>query len=115
MKQGKEPQFSYNPIQPNNPGVHIIKGLSIKTILNYIDWSPFFHAWELRGLYPSIIQDGKNIEALKVFEDGKRMLDSIIEMDSLTINGVYGFFKARSYNEKVELLDHDLVFLFLGN
>ena len=106
------PQFSYNPIQPNNPGVHIIKGLSIKTILNYIDWSPFFHAWELRGLYPSIIQDGKNIEALKVFEDGKRMLDSIIEMDSLTINGVYGFFKARSYNEKVELLDHDLVFSF---
>ena len=72
----------------------------------------FFHAWELRGLYPSIIEDGKNIEAIKVFEDGKRMLDNLVESGSLSINGVFGFFKARSINEKVKLLDHDLEFSF---
>ena len=106
------PQFSYKPFKPNNPGVHVIDNLPIKKIIDYIDWSPFFHAWELRGLYPSIIEDGKNIEALKVFQDGKRMLDSLVELDSLCINGVYGFFKAKSINEKVKLLDHSIEFSF---
>ncbi len=106
------PKFSYKPIKPNNLGVHVINNMSVKKIINYIDWSPFFHAWELRGSYPSIIEDGKNIEAIKVFEDGKRLLDNLVETDSLCINGVFGFFKARSINEKVKLLDHDLEFSF---
>ena len=80
--------------------------------MDYIDWTPFFHAWELRGSYPSIIEDGKNMEAVKVFEDGKRMLERIVELGWLSINGVYGFFRAKSTYEKVALLDHNVEFSF---
>ena len=106
------PKYVYNPVQPNKPGVHVINELPIEQIINYIDWTPFFHAWELRGSYPSIIENGKNIEAVKVFEDGKRMLERIFELNLLSINGVYGFFKARSTDEKVELLDSNVKFSF---
>ena len=106
------PKYVYNPVQPNKPGVHVINELPIEQIINYIDWTPFFHAWELRGSYPSIIENGKNIEAVKVFEDGKRMLERISELNLLSINGVYGFFKARSTDEKVELLDSNVKFSF---
>ena len=106
------PKYVYNPVQPNKPGLHVINELPIEQIINYIDWTPFFHAWELRGSYPSIIENGKNIEAVKVFEDGKRMLERIFELNLLSINGVYGFFKARSTCEKVELLDSNVKFSF---
>ena len=106
------PKYIYNPVQPNKPGVHVINELPIEQIMDYIDWTPFFHAWELRGSYPTIIEDGKNMEAVKVFEDGKRMLEKIAELDWLSINGVYGFFRAKSTYEKVSLLDHNLDFSF---
>ena len=52
------------------------------------------------------------MEAVKVFEDGKRMLEKIVELDWLSINGVYGFFRAKSIYEKVALLDHKVEFSF---
>ena len=106
------PKYIYNPVQPNRLGVQVIRELPIEKIMDYIDWTPFFHAWELRGSYPSIIEDGKNMEAVKVFEDGKRMLERIVELDWLSINGVYGFFRAKSTYEKVALLDHNVEFSF---
>ena len=106
------PKYIYNPVPPNKPGIHVVKELPIEQIIDFIDWSPFFHAWELRGSYPSIIEDGKNMEAVKVFADGKRMLERIVKLDWLSINGVYGFFRAKSTYEKVALLDHNVEFSF---
>ena len=108
----RKPQLSYNPIKPNKPGVHIIEELPIKNLFNYIDWTPFFHAWELRGRYPYIIQDGTNIEAKKVFDDGKRMLNNIMKNKSLTVKAVYGFFQAKSFNEQVKLVNENMTFSF---
>ena len=108
----RKPKFTYNPVKPNKPGIHIINRISIETLVDYIDWTPFFHAWELRGLYPSIIEDGKNIEAKKVYDDGRKMLDEIIRLNSLDAKAVFGFFKAKSMNEEVELMDMKIKFSF---
>ena len=108
----RKPELTYNPVKPDKLGVHIINELSIKDLVGYIDWTPFFHAWELRGRYPYIIHDGTNIEAKKVFNDGKRMLNEIMKINSLTVKAVYGFFKAKSFNEEVELVDENMKFSF---
>ena len=110
--RNRKPQLTYSPVKPDKAGVHIINEQPIEDLLDYIDWTPFFHAWELRGRYPNIIQDGTNIEAKKVFNDGKRMLSEIMEKNSLTVNAVYGFFKAKSFNEQVELVDENMKFSF---
>ena len=98
----RRPKFLYKPIKPNNLGVHVINNLSIKKIINYIDWSPFFHAWELRGKYPSILNHEKyGEEANKVFTDGKNILNRIINENILKPKAVIGIYDAHAKNETV--------------
>ena len=69
------PKYVYNPVQPNKPGVHVINELPIEKIINYIDWTPFFHAWELKGVYQNILNDNdKGKEARKIFKEAKLTL-----------------------------------------
>ena len=80
----------------------ILIGLS--DIASYIDWSPFFHTWELRGRYPAILDDptiGK--QARELFEDAQQLLKHIIEEDLLIARGVYGFWAANSVGDDVDL------------
>ncbi|MBC7978533.1 MAG: cobalamin B12-binding domain-containing protein, partial [Myxococcales bacterium] len=69
-------------------------------LVPWIDWSPFFHTWELSGRYPAILDDPKKGDAArKVFADGKALLDRIVAENLLTAHGTYGFFPAGSTAE----------------
>src|SRR5262249_18554878 len=66
----------------------------------YIDWSPFFQTWELKGKYPRIFEDANvGSEARRLFDDANRLLDRIIKENLLTARGVYGFWPAASPEE----------------
>jgi 5-methyltetrahydrofolate--homocysteine methyltransferase len=74
--------------------------VQLKDIEAFIDWSPFFHAWEIRGRYPAILE---NTEAKKLFDDAQKLLQEIISQNLLTAKGVYGFFPANAVGDDVEL------------
>jgi 5-methyltetrahydrofolate--homocysteine methyltransferase len=77
---------------------------SIVDLRNYIDWSPFFHVWELRGRYPAIFDDpviGK--QARELFDDAQNLLDEIIGKNLLTVRGVFGFWPANCVGDDVDL------------
>ena len=95
------------------PGVQQIQSISLNELKDYIDWSPFFHAWEFKGTYPEILNDPeKGVEARKLFNDAQNMLASLIEKKSLTAKAVFGIFPAQSKNENILLPKNDTTFSF---
>ena len=93
---------------PASFGVHAVRNFPLRTLRDFIDWSPFFHTWGLRGLYPRILDDERQgAEARKLLVDAQRMLDQIVEGDLLTAHGVYGFFPAAAVGDDVELFASD--------
>jgi 5-methyltetrahydrofolate--homocysteine methyltransferase len=83
--------------KPQKPGVTVFKDYPLSTLRNYIDWTPFFMTWELKGKYPAIFDD-KNVgkEAKKLFDDANKLLDKIVIENLLAANGVVGLFPANS-------------------
>jgi 5-methyltetrahydrofolate--homocysteine methyltransferase len=80
--------------------------LSLEAIVPFIDWTPFFHAWELKGSYPRILEHPEHgAAAREVFDAGRRLLDEIVSRALLTPRGVYGFFPAVSDGDDVVLLE----------
>ncbi len=78
--------------------------MALEDLVPCIDWSPFFHTWELRGRYPSILQHEKHgAQARELFEDARRLLDRIVNKNLLAARAVYGFFPANSIGDDVEL------------
>jgi 5-methyltetrahydrofolate--homocysteine methyltransferase len=75
-------------------------GITIPDLVPFIDWSPFFHTWELRGRYPAILEKP---EARKLFDDAQELLDDIVSRNLLTARAVYGFFPANALGDDVEL------------
>lgn len=98
---------------PNTLGVQVLEQLSLKELLPFIDWTPFFISWDLHGKYPNILED--NIvgqEATKLFEDAQLMINKIISKRLLKPRAVFGIFEANSVNDddiKVRLNRRDLV------
>ena len=87
---------------PNFEGVKVLKDYPLDKLVDYIDWSPFFHAWEFKGVYPRILSDEKyGDEAQKLLQDGKTLLDRIIKEKLLKANAVFGIHKAYAKDEKV--------------
>ncbi|HME88235.1 MAG TPA: methionine synthase [Chthoniobacterales bacterium] len=94
---------NYIPPRPKFTGPREILP-SIVDLCEYIDWSPFFHVWELRGRYPTLLEDptiGK--QARELFEDAQRILDEIASKNLLTPRGVFGFWPARTNGDDVDL------------
>ncbi len=90
---------NYIPPKPCILGVHRFEAYPLDKIAEYIDWTPFFHAWELTGRYPKILQDEvMGEEARKLFADAQAMLDKIIREKWLTANAVFGLFPANTVN-----------------
>ena len=90
---------NYIPPKPQFLGVKELRYYSLQEISQYIDWSPFFQAWELAGRYPKILQDEVvGEEARKLFADAQSMLKLIIAEKWLTANAVFGIFPANSVN-----------------
>ena len=111
--RSRKPLLEYDPVTPEELGNFKIDKISLSTLSDFIDWSPLFHAWELSGVYPRIFEHPtRGIEAKKVFDDAQFLLRSIIEDERLEAKAVYGFFKARSNDEKVELPDEEISFCF---
>jgi 5-methyltetrahydrofolate--homocysteine methyltransferase len=83
--------------KPNKPRVTVLSNYPLSTLRKYIDWTPFFMTWELKGKYPSIFDDkAVGTEAKKLFDDANKLLDKVINEKVLTANGVVGLFLANS-------------------
>jgi 5-methyltetrahydrofolate--homocysteine methyltransferase len=93
---------------PEFVGVRVLEDFPLAELREFIDWSPFFHTWELRGVYPQILEHEKYGEQARlIFAEAQILLDEIISKKSLTARGVYGFFFANSVGDDVELYtDH---------
>jgi 5-methyltetrahydrofolate--homocysteine methyltransferase len=104
---------NYTPPHPNFVGPREARP-AIVDLVPLIDWSPFFHAWELRGRYPAIFDDavvGK--QARELFDDAQGILDRIVKDGSLNAQGVFGFWRAQSSGDDVDLADNGARFYFL--
>ena len=89
---------------PSFTGVRVLDDFPLATLREFIDWTPFFHTWELKGVYPRILEDEKYGEqARQIFADGNALLDRIIEMRLIKARGVYGLFPASAVGDDVEL------------
>jgi 5-methyltetrahydrofolate--homocysteine methyltransferase len=94
---------SYQPPSPEFTGPRATAP-SIANLTDYIDWSPFFHAWELRGRYPAIFDDPKiGKQARDLFDDAQKLLEQIIAKKLLQARGVYSFWPANSTGDDVDL------------
>ena len=89
---------------PEFTGVRVLDNFPLATLRAFIDWTPFFHTWELKGVYPRIFDHPEHGEqARQVFSEGNALLDRIVEEKLLTARGVYGFFAANAVGDDVEL------------
>jgi len=90
--------------KPDKPGIHTFRNFPIGDLKKYIDWGPFFIAWEMKGKYPAILDDPKaGGEARKLFDDANELLDKIICDGLLTAHGVAGLFPANSAGDDIEV------------
>ena len=94
---------------PSSPDFHSTlhaphSAISVADLVPFIDWSPFFHTWELRGRYPGIFNHEKHgEEARKLFADAQKLLEQIVNRKLLQPRGVYGLFPAHRVGDDVEL------------
>jgi 5-methyltetrahydrofolate--homocysteine methyltransferase len=89
---------------PAFTGSKVLRDFPLEQIVPFIDWSPFFHAWELRGRYPAIFEDAHvGAKAKELFADAERLLKVIVNQKLLRANAVYGFFPANSVGDDIEL------------
>jgi 5-methyltetrahydrofolate--homocysteine methyltransferase len=90
--------------KPEFTGVRVLDDFPLATLREFIDWTPFFHAWELKGVYPRILDDPQQGEqARQIFTEANALLDTIIEKKLITARGVYGLFPASAIGDDVEL------------
>ena len=92
----------YSVLKPNLIGLKVFDDYPIGELVNYIDWTPFFHAWELKGKYPSILSHERyGDEAKKIYNDGIGLLDRIIDQKLLNPKAVIGIYDAKAKDEIV--------------
>jgi 5-methyltetrahydrofolate--homocysteine methyltransferase len=93
---------AYEPVKPNFTGVQVFQNFDLADLRKYIDWKPFFIAWEMHGNFPAILDDEiVGVEATKLYNDANKLLDKIITEKWLTAKGVIGFWQAASNNDEV--------------
>ncbi len=89
---------------PAFTGVRVLHDFPLKTLREFIDWSPFFHTWGLKGLYPRILDDERQGEqARTIYTDAQKLLDRIVKEKLLCARGVYSIFPANAVGDDVEL------------
>lgn len=108
--RARRPVFSWSPEELPQPGFTGVRALglhapprdrvTLSDLVPFLDWSPFFHTWELRGRYPEILNQP---EARALFDDAQRLLERIVSRELLQARGVYGFFPANATGDDVEL------------
>ncbi|WP_439117424.1 methionine synthase [Nocardioides abyssi] len=98
----------YVPPAPKQAGVHVLDDYDLSELRAYIDWQPFFNAWEMKGKFPDILNNPTTGEtARKLYDDAQAMLDRMVEEKWVTARGVYGFFPANAESDDVVVWDDD--------
>ncbi|WP_250625617.1 methionine synthase [Pinirhizobacter soli] len=99
---------SYTPPAPRKAGITVLDNYDLAELVPYIDWGPFFNAWELAGRFPAILDDEiVGPQARELFADAKAMLDKIVSEKWLTARGVIGFWQASGVGDDVEVRGED--------
>jgi 5-methyltetrahydrofolate--homocysteine methyltransferase len=94
--------------KPSFIGNKVFKDYPLDEIAPFIDWTPFFHAWEMKGSYPKIFDDNKRgEEAKKLFTDAQDMLKKIISEKWLTAQAVIGFYPANAIDDDIEIYEDE--------
>ncbi|MFC3560887.1 methionine synthase [Pedobacter jamesrossensis] len=89
---------------PGFTGTKVLDDYPLAELVPYIDWTPFFHTWELRGSYPKIFDDKVvGVEAKKLFDDAQVLLNKIVSEKLLTAKAVFGFWPANAIGDDIEL------------
>ncbi|MBL7923140.1 MAG: methionine synthase [Bacteroidia bacterium] len=87
---------------PIKPGITVLKEYPLAELADYIDWTPFFHAWEMKGSYPKILKDPeRGVEAQKLYDDAQRMLQQLIREKWIRANAVFGLFPAGAEGDDI--------------
>ena len=98
----------YVPPLPNQPGIHVLSNYDLAELREFIDWQPFFNAWEMKGKFPDILNSPTTgEEARKLFNDAQNMLDLVIKEGWLTANAVFGLFPANAVGDDIEVYADD--------
>ena len=93
---------------PNKLGTTVFPKVPIDTLREYIDWTPFFIAWDVSGKYPAVFDDEeKGEEARQLYEDANAMLDRLAQRRSLTCNGIIGLYPANRIGDDIEVYTDD--------
>ncbi len=93
---------SFSPVAPTFEGVRVLDDITLSALRDYIDWTPFFRAWDLAGSYPKILNDDVvGSVARDLFVDGQKMLDQIIAEDWLAPRAVLGFWPANAVGDDI--------------
>ena len=94
--------------KPAFTGVRVLDNFPLATLRDFIDWTPLFHTWGLKGVYPRIMEhEGQGAQARQIFTEANVLLDAIIEKKLIAARGVYGFFPANALGDDVELYSDD--------
>lgn len=113
LQQARDNRFNfdwsqYTPPKPNFLGLKAFDDYPMAELVDYIDWTPFFQAWELSGKYPQILENEVvGEEASKLFADAQAMLKQIIDENWLQARAVIGFFPANSAGDDIEVYADD--------
>ena len=105
IKQSRDNKYKVNwdefiPHTPNKIGIDVIKDISLEKLFEYIDWTPFFNTWELKGRYPDIFNSPRyGKEARKLFDDAKKYLKKMHKEKIPKANAVVGLFPANTIND----------------
>ncbi len=93
---------------PGKPGIHVFKNVPVSEIIPFIDWTPFFFIWQLKGRFPQILENERYGEqAKKLFDDAQSLLGQIVKNESLQAQAVFGIFPANSIGDDVELFSDE--------
>ncbi|ALP51946.1 methionine synthase [Candidatus Tenderia electrophaga] len=98
----------YQPKAPAFTGTKVFDDYPLDELVDYIDWTPFFHSWEMKGSYPKILDDAhKGVEARKLFDDAQTMLSQIVKEKWLTAKAVIGLYPANAVGDDIEVYTDD--------
>lgn len=109
--RARKPEIDWETTDISTPsflGRKVLENVSLRDIRPFVDWSPFFYTWGLRGKFPAILKSEKYGEvATEVYEQGRALLGKILDEERLTANGVYGFWPANSDGDDIVLFTDD--------
>ena len=110
LRQAREnrwrPDSDTRPVPPRRPGIHVLEPYPLAPLVDYIDWTPFFHTWEIKGRYPAVLDDDRKGEvARRLLEDARSLLRSIVDGDRLRARAVIGLFPSASRGDDLVLFE----------